>query len=51
MYDGRVVVLFNIRGGKNVVTEDVSIEDVQNAVNDIENSVQSPTPTLHNVKP
>ena len=51
VYDGRAVVLFNIRGGKNVITEDVSIEDVQNAVNDTLNGVQSPTPTLHQTVP
>ncbi len=50
VYDGHTVVLFNIRGGKNVVTEDVNVEDVPNAVNDIENSVQSPTPTLHQMR-
>ena len=49
VYDGRVVVLFNIRGGKNVITEDVSVEDVQNAVNDTLNGVQTPTPTLHHM--
>ncbi len=51
VYDGRVVVLFNIRGGKNVITEDVSVEDIQNAVNDTLNGVQTPTPTLHQQKP
>ncbi|MDE6966777.1 MAG: hypothetical protein K2O94_07355, partial [Clostridiales bacterium] len=47
VYDGHTVVLFNIRGGKNVITEDISVEDVQNAVNDTLNGVQSPTPLLH----
>ena len=51
VYDGRAVVLFNIRGGQNVITEAVSIEDVQNAVNDTLNGVQSPTPTLHQTVP
>ncbi len=51
VYDGHTIVLFNIRGGKNIVTEDVSVEDVQNAVGDISNGVQSPTPTLHHKKP
>ncbi len=39
VYDGRAAVLFNIRGGKNVITEDISVEDVQNAVNDTLNGV------------
>lgn len=39
VYDGHTVVLFNIRGGKNVITEDISVEDVQNAVNDTLNGV------------
>lgn len=51
VYDGHTVVLFNIRGGKNVITEDISVEDVQNAVNDTLNGVQSPTPLLHHAKP
>ncbi len=50
VYDGHTVVLFNIRGGKNIVTEDVNVEDVQNAVDDISDGVQSPTPTLHQIK-
>lgn len=50
VYDGHTVVLFNIRGGKNVVTEDVSVEDVQSAVKDILNGVQTLTPPLHHAR-
>ena len=50
VYDGHMVVLFNIRGGKNVITDDISVKDVQNALDDISDGVQTPTPTLHHVK-
>ena len=50
VYDGRVAVFFNIRGGSNVVLDDISVEDVQNVLNDTSDSVQTPTPTLHHLK-
>ena len=50
VYDGRVAVFFNINGGSNVITEDISVEDVRNALNDISDGVQTPTPTLHHKK-
>lgn len=51
VYDGHVAVFFNIRGGSNVVLDDISVEDIQNALNATSDSVQTPTPTLHHLKP
>lgn len=51
VYDGRVAVFFNIHGGSNVVLDDISVKDVQKSINDIPDSVQTPTPTLHQLKP
>ena len=51
VYDGRVAVFFNINGGSNILTEDISVEDFRNALNDMSDGVQSPTPTLHHLKP
>lgn len=51
VYDGHVAVFFNINGESNILTEDISVEDVQNAVNDTLNGVQSPTPALHHINP
>ena len=50
VYDGHVAVFFNIRGGSNVVLDDISVEDIQNALNATSDSVQTPTPTLHQIK-
>ena len=50
VYDGHVAVFFNIRGGSNLVLDDISVEDIQNALNATSDSVQTPTPTLHQIK-
>ncbi len=50
VYDGRVAVFFNIRGGNNIVLDDVSIKDVQNAIDDTSDSVQTQSASLYHEK-
>lgn len=47
VYDGRVAVFFNIRGGINVVLDDISVKDVQNALNNISDCVQTQSASLY----
>ena len=51
VYDGHVAVFFNINGESNILTEDISVEDFRNALNDMSDGVQTPTPTLHQKQP
>ena len=46
VYDGHVAVFFNINGESNILTEDISVEDFRNALDDMSDGVQTPTPTL-----
>lgn len=50
VYDGRVAVFFNIRGGSNVVLDDISVKDVQNALNDTSGCVQTQSASLYQLK-
>ncbi len=45
--DGHTVVFFNIRGGNNIILNDVSLEDTQNAINDTSDCVQTQSASLY----
>ena len=47
VYDDHTVVLFNIRGGSNVILDDISVKDVQNALNDTTDRVQTQSASLY----
>lgn len=49
--DDDTVVYFNLRGGKNVIVDDISFEDTQTALNSTINGVQTQTPLLHQKQP
>ncbi len=49
--DGHTVVLFNIRGGNNIILNDVSLEDTQNALNDTSDCVLTQSASLYQTKP
>ncbi len=50
MYDDHTIVLFNIRGGSNIATEDISVKDVQTALNDTSDCVQTQSASLYHEK-
>ena len=45
--DDNTVVYFNLRGGKNIIVDDISFEDTQTALNNNVNGVLSLTLPLH----
>lgn len=47
VYDDHTLALFNIRGGSNVILDDVSLKDVQNALNDTADCVQTQSDSLY----
>jgi len=48
--DGHTVVLFNIRGGNNIILNDICLEDTQNALNDTFDCVQTQSVSLYHEK-
>lgn len=45
--DDNTVVYFNLRGGKNVIVDDINLEDTKKAINGETNSVQTLSPLVH----
>ncbi len=48
--DDNTVVYFNLRGGKNVIVDDIRFEDTQKAINGDTNGVQTLSPLVHQAR-